>query len=233
MYAWSEHFVLVLSHDEVVHGKGSLINKMPGDEWQKFANLRMFFAWMYGHPGKKLLFMGGELGQWREWNHDRALDWDLTNLPKHDGLRRLVQHLNYVYRSEPALWDMDDSHEGFEWIDFHDSDNSVVAFLRRSREGELLIFAVNATPIVRYNYRLGVPNDGFYREIINTDGETYGGSNVGNLGGLQTESVEWQGRTHSIIVNLPPLAVVAFKREAPSTTEGEELMEEQSAKTKA
>jgi 1,4-alpha-glucan branching enzyme len=233
MYAWSEHFILVLSHDEVVHGKGSLINKMPGDEWQKFANLRMFFAWMYGHPGKKLLFMGGEFGQWREWNHDRALDWDLTNLPKHDGLRRLVQHLNYVYRSEPALWDMDDSHEGFEWIDFHDSDNSVVAFLRRSREGEVLVFAVNATPVVRYNYRLGVPNDGFYREIINTDGETYGGSNVGNLGGLQTESVEWQGRTHSIIVNLPPLAVVAFKREAPSTTGAEEVIVEQSGKTKA
>jgi len=233
MYAWSEHFILVLSHDEVVHGKGSLISKMPGDEWQKFANLRMFFAWMYGHPGKKLLFMGGEFGQWREWNHDRALDWDLTNLPKHDGLRRLVQHLNYVYRSEPALWDMDDSHEGFEWIDFHDSDNSVVAFLRRSREGEVLVFAVNATPVVRYNYRLGVPNDGFYREIINTDGETYGGSNVGNLGGLQTESVEWQGRTHSIIVNLPPLAVVAFKREAPSTTDAEEVIVEQPGKTKA
>jgi len=233
MYAWSEHFILVLSHDEVVHGKGSLISKMPGDEWQKFANLRMFFAWMYGHPGKKLLFMGGEFGQWREWNHDRALDWDLTNLPKHDGLRRLVQHLNYVYRSEPALWDMDDSHEGFEWIDFHDSDNSVVAFLRRSREGEVLVFAVNATPVVRYNYRLGVPSDGFYREIINTDGETYGGSNVGNLGGLQTESVEGQGRTHSIIVNLPPLAVVAFKREAPSTTDAEEVIVEQSGKTKA
>ncbi len=233
MYAWSEHFILVLSHDEVVHGKGSLINKMPGDEWQKFANLRMFFAWMYGHPGKKLLFMGGEFGQWREWNHDRALDWDLTNLPKHDGLHRLVQHLNFVYRSEPALWDMDDSHEGFEWIDFHDSDNSVVAFLRRSREGEVLVFAVNATPIVRYNYRLGVPNDGFYREIINTDGETYGGSNVGNLGGLQTEAIEWQGRTHSIIVNLPPLAVVAFKREAPSTTEAEELTEESLGKTQA
>jgi 1,4-alpha-glucan branching enzyme len=214
MYAWSEHFILVLSHDEVVHGKGSLLNKMPGDEWQKFANLRMFFAWMYGHPGKKLVFMGGEFGQRREWNHDRALDWDLTNLPKHDGLRRLVQHLNYVYRNEPALWNMDDSHEGFQWIDFHDSENSVVAFLRCSREGELMVFAVNATPIVRYNYRLGVPEDGFYREIINTDGETYGGSNVGNLGGLAAERVEWQGRTHSILANLPPLAVVAFKREA-------------------
>jgi 1,4-alpha-glucan branching enzyme len=216
MYAFQEHFILVLSHDEVVHGKGSLINKMPGDEWQKFANLRMFYAWMFGHPGKKLLFMGGEFGQIREWNHDRGLDWELTNVPRHDGLRRLVQHLNYVYRKEPALWDMDDNYESFEWIDFHDADNCVVAFLRRSREGELVIFAVNATPVVRYNYRLGVPNDGFYREIINTDGETYGGSNVGNLGGLQADGVEWQGRTHSIVVNLPPLAVIAFKREAPN-----------------
>jgi 1,4-alpha-glucan branching enzyme len=214
MYAFQEHFILVLSHDEVVHGKGSLLNKMPGDEWRKFANLRMFFAWMYGHPGKKLLFMGGEFGQEREWNHDGGLDWELLDLPRHDGLRRLVQHLNYVYRNEPALWNRDDSYESFEWIDFHDADNSVVAFLRRSEEGEIIVFVVNATPVVRYNYRFGVPEDGFYREIINTDGETYGGSNIGNLGGLDAEPVEWQGRTHSIIVNLPPLAVVAFKREA-------------------
>ncbi len=214
MYAWSEHFILVLSHDEVVHGKGSLINKMPGDEWQKFANLRMFFAWMWGHPGKKLLFMGGEFGQVREWNHDRSLDWPLLDSPRHDGLRRLVQHLNYVYRSEPALWDRDDSHESFEWIDFHDSENSVVAFLRRSQENEIIVFAVNATPVPRYSYRLGVPEDGHYREIINTDGQTYGGSNVGNLGGIEAEPVEWQGRTHSIRTNLPPLATVAFKREA-------------------
>jgi 1,4-alpha-glucan branching enzyme len=213
MYAFQEHFILVLSHDEVVHGKGSLINKMPGDEWQKFANLRLFYAWMYGHPGKKLLFMGGEFGQFREWNHDRGLDWELLDGPRHDGLRRLVQHLNHVYKNEPALWDLDDAYESFEWIDFHDAENSVVAFLRRSQTGELLVFAVNATPLVRYNYRLGVPNDGFYREIINTDGETYGGSNVGNLGGLQAEAVEWQGRTYSIPVNLPPLAVVAFKCE--------------------
>ena len=189
---------------------------MPGDVWQKFANLRMFYAWMFGHPGKKLLFMGGEFGQWREWNHDASLDWGLLQSPLHDGLRRLVQHLNYLYKSEPALWDLDDAYEGFEWIDFHDADNCVVAFLRRSREEELLVFAVNATPVVRYNYRMGVPNDGFYREIINTDGETYGGSNVGNLGGLQADGVEWQGRTHSIVVNLPPLAVIAFKREAPA-----------------
>lgn len=213
MYAFQEHFILVLSHDEVVHGKKSLLSKMPGDEWQKFANLRLFYAWMIGHPGKKLLFMGGEFGQWREWNHDRSLDWELTQLPKHDGLRRLVQHLNYVYKNEPALWDLDDTYDGFEWIDFHDSDHCVVAFLRRSQVGELLAFVVNATPVPRYNYRLGVPNDGFYREIINTDGETYGGSNIGNLGGLQTDEVDWQGRRYSIVINLPPLAVVAFKWE--------------------
>ncbi len=225
MYAFQEHFILVLSHDEVVHGKGSMINKMPGDEWQKFANLRMFYAWMWGHPGKKLLFMGCEFGQVREWNHDRGLDWELNDQPRHDGLRRLVQHLNHVYRSEPALWDMDDSHESFEWIDFHDADNCVVAFLRRSREGEILVFAVNATPVVRYNYRMGLPEAGFYREIINTDAETYGGSNVGNLGGLEAEEVEWQGRTHSIVVNLPPLAVIAFKREAVKTPELENAPE--------
>ena len=211
MYAFQEHFVLVLSHDEVVHGKRSLLNKMPGDEWQQFANLRMFLAWMYGHPGKKLLFMGGEFGQRREWNHDRELDWDLLELPRHDGLRRLVQHLNYTYKSEPALWDLDDTHEGFEWIDFHDADNSVVAFMRRSREGEVVVFAVNATPLVRHGYRLGVPGGGFYREIINTDAETYGGSNVGNMGGFEAEDFPWQGRTHSLMISLPPLAVVAFK----------------------
>ena len=211
MYAFQEHFVLVLSHDEVVHGKRSLLNKMPGDEWQQFANLRMFYAWMYGHPGKKLLFMGSEFGQRREWNHDRELDWDLVALPRHDGLRRLVQHLNYVYKSEPALWDLDDTHEGFEWIDFHDADNSVVAFMRRSRDSDVIVFAVNATPLVRHGYRLGVPGGGFYREIINTDAETYGGSNVGNMGGFEAEDFPWQGRTHSLMISLPPLATVAFK----------------------
>ncbi len=213
MYAFTEHFVLVLSHDEVVHGKGSLINKMPGDEWQQFANLRMFYAWMYGHPGKKLLFMGQEFGQRREWNHDRELDWELNDQPRHDGLRRLVQHLNYVYKAESALWDLDDTHEGFEWIDFHDADNSVVAFMRRSRAGDVIVFVVNATPLVRHGYRLGVPGAGFYREIINTDAATYGGSNVGNMGGFEAETTPWQGRTHSLMVSLPPLATIAFKRE--------------------
>ncbi len=220
MYAFSEHFVLVLSHDEVVHGKGSLFGRMPGDEWQKFANLRLFYAWMYGHPGKKLLFMGQEFGQRGEWNHDRELDWELLDWPRHDGLRRLVQHLNYIYKSEPALWDQDDTYEGFEWIDFHDADNSVVAFLRRSKAGEVIVFVVNATPRVLRGYRLGVPGAGFYREIINTDAETYGGSNVGNMGGFDAESFEWQGRTHSLLLSLPPLATIAFKREPEEQPNG-------------
>ena len=211
LYAFHENFILVLSHDEVVYGKRSLLSKMPGDEWQKFANLRMFLAWMYGHPGKKLLFMGGEFGQRNEWNHDTSLDWQLLELPRHDGLRRLVQHLNYIYKSEPALWQLDDTYEGFDWIDLHDADNSVVSFLRKSREGDVVAFVVNATPMVRYDYRLGVPEPGFYRELINTDAETYGGSNVGNLGGVQTQDVPWMGREHSILIHLPPLATVAFK----------------------
>jgi 1,4-alpha-glucan branching enzyme len=213
LYAFQENFILVLSHDEIVYGKRSLLSKMPGDEWQKFANLRMFLAWMYGHPGKKLVFMGGEFGQSNEWNHDTQLDWELLKLPRHDGLRRLVQHLNYTYKNESALWQLDDTYDGFDWIDFHDADNSVVSFLRKSRNGDVVVFVVNATPMVRYNYRLGVPESGFYREIINTDGETYGGSNVGNLGGVRSESREWMGREHSILIHLPPLATVALKLE--------------------
>ena len=213
LYAFQENFILVLSHDEVVYGKRSLLSKMPGDEWQKFANLRMFLAWMYAHPGKKLVFMGSEFGQLNEWNHDVGLDWHLAQLPQHDGLRRLAQHLNYIYKSEPALWQLDDTYEGFDWIDFHDADNSVVSFLRKSREGELIAFVVNATPQVRYNYQLGVPESGFWREIINTDAETYGGSNVGNYGGVRSENVPWMAREHSILIHLPPLATVAFKLE--------------------
>jgi 1,4-alpha-glucan branching enzyme len=211
LYAFQENFILVLSHDEVVYGKRSLLSKMPGDEWRKFANLRLFLAWMYGHPGKKLLFMGSEFGQVNEWNHDVSLDWDLAQLPRHDGLRRLVQHLNHTYKTESALWDQDDSYTGFEWIDFHDADNSVVAFLRKSRSGDMIAFVVNATPLVHHNYRLGVPEAGFWREIINTDAETYGGSNVGNYGGVQSENVPWMAREHSILIHLPPLATVAFK----------------------
>jgi 1,4-alpha-glucan branching enzyme len=218
LYAFHEHFILVLSHDEVVHGKGSLLDKMPGDRWQKFANLRLFYAWMYAHPGKKLLFMGGEFGQSREWNHDQSLDWHLTQYPEHDGLRRLVQHLNWVYQNEPALFDQDDTYEGFEWIDFHDSDNSVVAFLRKSREGQTMAFIINATPVVREAYRVGVNGDGWWEESINTDAQTYGGSNVGNYGGQHAEAIPWQGKSHSLLLRLPPLSVVAFKRRVAAAT---------------
>lgn len=211
VYAFHEHFVLVLSHDEVVHGKGSLIQKMPGDMWQKFANLRLFYGWMYGHPGKKLLFQGQEFGQWDEWNHGRSLDWHLCQFPEHDGLKRLVQHLNFLYKSEPALSEIDDSYEGFDWIDFHDADNSVVAFLRRDRSGGILIFVINATPVPRSGYRVGVPHGGFYEEILNTDAATYGGSNMGNRGGVPSDSQAWQGREHSIQIELPPLATIAFR----------------------
>jgi 1,4-alpha-glucan branching enzyme len=211
IYAFHEHFILVLSHDEVVHGKGSLLTKMPGDRWQKFANLRMFYAWMYAHPGKKLLFMGGEFGQWREWNHNQSLDWHLTQDPAHDGLRRLIQHLNHLYRNEPALYDQDDSYAGFEWIDFHDSDNSVVTFKRKSLGGDLIVFAINATPVVRESYRVGVAQLGWYSEVVNTDAATYGGSNVGNFGGANAEPVSWQGRPYSLVLRLPPLSLVALK----------------------
>ena len=214
LYAFHEHFILVLSHDEVVHGKGSLINKMPSDPWQKFANLRLFYGWMFAHPGKKLLFMGGEFGQWAEWNHNRSLDWHLLDSALHGGVRRLIQHLNHLYTNEPVFWELDDSYEGFEWVDFHDSDNSVVAFLRKAKSGPTFLFVVNATPVPRHAYRVGAPGEGWYEEILNTDAETYGGSNVGNYGGLQAESIPWQGQSHSLNLTLPPLSTIAFKRHA-------------------
>jgi 1,4-alpha-glucan branching enzyme len=172
----------------------------------------MFFAWMYAYPGKKLMFMGGEFGQWREWNHDQSLDWHLLDYPFHAGLRRLVQHLNYVYKTEPALWQLDDSYEGFEWIDFHDAESSIVVFLRKGENTPAFVFLVNATPVPKYGYRIGVPSDGWYEEVINTDAETYGGGNIGNYGGMHADAIPWQGRSHSISVTLPPLGVVAFKR---------------------
>ncbi len=212
MYAFQEHFMLVLSHDEVVHGKKSLIDKMPGDVWQKFANLRMFYGWMYAHPGKKLLFQGSEFGQWSEWKFNKSLDWHLLQHHEHDGLQRLVQHLNYMYKAEPALYELDDTYEGFEWIDFHDADNSVLAFMRKSRQGPPLVFAVNATPVIRESYRVGVWGEGRYEEILNTDAETYGGGNIGNYGAVWAEPVPWQGKSHSLCLRLPPLSVVGLKK---------------------
>ncbi len=210
LYAFHEHFILVLSHDEVVHGKGALLGKMPGDMWQKFANLRMFYALMWAHPGKKLLFQGGEFGQWEEWRYNQSLDWHLTQLPLHAGLSRLVQHLNQIYKEYPAFYELDDTSDGFEWIDFHDSDNSVVAFLRKSAGGQKLVFAMNATPVVRAGYRIGVPEAGCYRGILNTDAKVYAGSGVGNISTIHSEPVPWQGRDHSIQIELPPLALLAF-----------------------
>ena len=213
LYAFHEHFILVLSHDEVVHGKGSLINKMPGDDWQKFANCRMFLAWMWAHPGKKLIFQGIEFGQFSEWKHAFSLDWHLTEQHLNQGMRRLMQHLNWLYTHEPSFYELDDSYEGYEWIDFGDADNSVWSFMRKSRSGERILFVVNATPVVRGGYRVGVPQPGFYEEILNTDAETYGGSNAGNFGGVQAhEDWSWQNQPHSIEINLPPLSVIAFKR---------------------
>jgi 1,4-alpha-glucan branching enzyme len=212
VYAFQEHFILVLSHDEVVHGKGSLVNKMPGDPWQKFANLRLFYGWMYAHPGKKLLFMGCEIGQWKEWNYNQSIDWDLLQYPLHDGVRRLIQHLNFLYKTEPAFSENDDSYAGFEWIDLHDSDNSIFTFVRKGRSGSTLLFAVNATPVPRHAYRVGAPGEGWYEEILNTDAETYGGSNLGNWGGQHADPIAWQGRSHSLSLTLPPLSTIGFKR---------------------
>jgi 1,4-alpha-glucan branching enzyme len=212
VYAFQEHFVLVLSHDEVVHGKGSLVNKMPGDPWQKFANLRMFYAWMYAHPGKKLLFMGCEIGQWHEWNHNQSVDWHLLQHPLHHGLRRLVQHLNFLYKNEPAFSEDDDSYAGFEWIDLYDADNSIFTFVRKARSGSILLFAVNSTPVPRHAYRVGAPGEGWYEEILNTDAGIYGGGNIGNWGGMHADSIPWQGRSHSLCLTLPPLSTIGFKR---------------------
>jgi 1,4-alpha-glucan branching enzyme len=212
LYAFTENFVLVLSHDEVVYGKRALLDKMPGDFWQRFANLRLLYAYMYAQPGKKLLFMGGEIGQWSEWNANQSLDWHLLQYDPHQRLKDFVRDLNIFYRSEPSLYQIDFSHEGFEWIDFGDFQRSVVSFIRRAKNpDDFLVFAFNFTPVPRYNYRIGVPKWGFYREVLNSDSKLYWGSNVGNYGGVHTDPVWWHGRPCSISVNLPPLGAVAFK----------------------
>ncbi len=215
LYAWHENFILPLSHDEVVHGKGSLHGKMPGDDWQKFANLRVFYAFMYGHPGKKLLFMGGEFGQTREWNHDASLDWHLLEMgPYHRGLQRLVQDLNALYREQPALHQVDFDPAGFQWIDCNDWEESVVAFLRRARDPEdVLVFVCNFTPVVRHGYRIGVPRGGRYRELLNTDRSAYGGSNVENGDPLWAEAAPRHGFPFSLSLTLPPLAALVLRPE--------------------
>jgi 1,4-alpha-glucan branching enzyme len=218
LYAFTENFVLPYSHDEVVYGKGSLLGKMPGDEWQKFANLRLLFGYMFGQPGKKLLFMGGEIGQWNEWYHEASLDWHLLALPPNDGLRRFVQDLNHLYRGEPVLHQGDVDPDGFEWIDCADSENSVVAFVRRAKSSdELVLVACNFTPVPRHNYRLGAPRGGVWKEVLNSDAKTYGGSGQGNLGALEAAPVGAHGRYDSLNLVLPPLGVVFLKSEAASS----------------
>ena len=212
VYAFNENFVLPLSHDEVVHGKGSLINKMPGDEWQKLANLRLYYAFMYGHPGKQLLFMGGELAQYREWNHDTALDWNLLENPAHRGVQTLVRDINALYKETPALYEIDFEPGGFEWIEGGDLENSVISFLRRGRDPEDFVLVVcNFTPIVRRGYRVGAPKAGTYTEALNTDAETYGGSGVGNGGKLEADAFPASGRDYSLELTLPPLAALIIK----------------------
>jgi 1,4-alpha-glucan branching enzyme len=217
VYAFNENFMLPLSHDEVVHGKGSLIEKMPGDDWKQFANLRLLYGHMWGHPGKKLLFMGCEFGQRREWNHDRALDWGLIDEgDRHGGLQRWVSDLNRLYRSEPALHALDFDAAGFEWIDGADAEGSVLSYLRRSGDDALLIVA-NFTPLPRENYLVGVPAPGHWRELLNSDATLYGGSGVGNQGGVDSVPVAIHGRFHALNLTLPPLGVLVLKLEGAAS----------------
>jgi 1,4-alpha-glucan branching enzyme len=211
IYAFTENYVLPLSHDEVVHGKGSLVAKMPGDEWQRFANLRLLYAYMYAAPGKKLLFMGAEVGQWREWSHETSVDWHLLAYAPHAGMCRLVEDLNRLYRGEPALHELDCDPSGFEWVDAGDVEGSVISFLRRSRAGESVLCVCNFTPVPRENYMVGVPGSGYWTELFNSDASEYWGSGVGNLGGVKTLPVPLHGRARSLRLTLPPLACVLLK----------------------
>ena len=209
VYAWDEHFILPLSHDEVVYGKGSILGKMPGDEWQRFANLRLYYGFMFAHPGKKLLFMGQEFGQPTEWNHDAELPWSLLEDPRHRGVHDLVRDLNALYRASPALWQLDPVPEGFAWIDYQDAESSVIAFVRHdSARAAPLVVVCNLTPVVRHGYRIGVPAGGAWREVLNTDAGYYGGTNVGNAGRVVAEDIPSHGRAFSLSLTLPPLATL-------------------------
>jgi 1,4-alpha-glucan branching enzyme len=212
VYAFNENFVLPLSHDEVVYGKGSLIRKMPGDDWQKFANLRLLFGYMYAQAGKKLLFMGGEFGQWQEWSHDRSLDWHLLDDPIHAGLQKWVADLNHTYRAEPALHELDCDPQGFEWIDFNDSEQSVISLIRKGKSTDVVLVVCNFTPVPRYNYRVGVPDSGFWQELLNSDAVDYSGTGLGNVGGVEAEVIPDHGQPYSLNLTLPPLAIAFFKR---------------------
>jgi 1,4-alpha-glucan branching enzyme len=210
LYSFSENFVMPLSHDEVVHGKGSLLSKMPGDRWQKFANLRLLLGYLYAQPGKKLLFMGGEIGQWREWDHNTGLDWHLLNYDFHSGLLRWVEDINRLYRNDIAL-QLDTEPAGYEWIDGSDADNSVIAFLRKAASGESILVVCNFTPVPRRDYLVGVPSGGYWKELLNSDGKEYGGSGSGHFGGIHAAARPMHGRDYSLELTLPPLAIEFFK----------------------
>ena len=214
LYAFHENFVLPLSHDEVVYGKGSLFGQMPGDDWQKFANLRALYGYMYAQPAKKLLFMGGEFGQWAEWAHDGSLEWDVLQYAPHAGLQKWVRDLNRFYRSEPALYERDCDPAGFEWIDCGDADSSVLSLIREGRTTHTIILVIcNFTPVPRIQYRIGAPRPGYWREVLNSDAEDYGGSGMGNSGGVEAAPVPHHGRPYSLTLTLPPLSVLFFKSE--------------------
>ncbi len=214
IYAFSENFMLSLSHDEVVYGKGSLLNKMPGEDWQKFANLRLLLGYMFAHPGKKLLFMGGEFGQRREWTHEDSLDWHLLQFPWHQGVQNWVKHLHILYKGEPALHEIDFEPEGFEWVDCTDWEKSIISFLRKGKTPDDFILVVcNFTPVLRYDYRVGVPAGGYWKEVLNSDAGQYGGSDHGNLGGVDATSVPYHGRSYSLPLIVPPLGIIFFKNE--------------------
>jgi 1,4-alpha-glucan branching enzyme len=211
VYAFRENYVLSLSHDEVVHGKGSLYGMMTGDELQKYANLRLLYGYMFGQPGKKLLFMGGELAQWPEWSHESSVEWQLENLPSHSGVQKWVADLNRTYRTEAALHELDFSPEGFEWIDYQDAQNSTLSFVRKAHASrDFVLVVLNFAPVLRRNYRVGVPRGGFWKEILNSDAKDYGGSGQGNWGGLHAEPIKWHHRPCSLSLTLPPLAALFF-----------------------
>jgi 1,4-alpha-glucan branching enzyme len=213
LYAFSENFVLPLSHDEVVHGKGSLYGKMAGDEWQKYANLRLLFGYMFTQPGKKLLFMGCEIAQWSEWNHDGSVDWHALGFPRHQGIQRWVRDLNTFYRAEPSLYETDFYPEGWRWIDADDSDHSVLTYMRLRKDGSApVVVACNFTPVPRRGYRVGVPHEGHWHELLNSNAELYGGTDEGNFGGRYTDPIPTHGYDNSLLLDLPPLAMVVFKQ---------------------
>jgi len=227
LYAFTENYVLPLSHDEVVHGKRSLVNKMPGDDWRRLANLRLLLSYQFMHPGKKLLFMSMEIAQWTEWDHDKCVDWSLTQWERHSGVQMLVADLNRIYKSIPSLHEYDFNPKGFEWIDCNDWENSILSFIRKGKDpDEFVLVACNFTPVPREKYKVGVPVEGFYHEILNSDALEYGGSGVGNAGGVVTQAIASHGKKQSLILKLPPLGLVVFhyKKEEPVTVQDESLI---------